>query len=71
MNDALSSALPALGAIGKEVNLTANNIANVNTEGFRKSRAIFQDTDPSNVTVFPSQGDTPNFPVLATVGTLK
>jgi flagellar hook protein FlgE len=71
MSNAIGAALSALGAFGKKLNVTANNIANVNTEGFKKSRAILQDADPSGVTVSISQVDTPGFPVPATDGTTE
>jgi flagellar basal-body rod protein FlgC len=71
MSNAIGAALSALGAFGKKINVTAHNIANMNTEGFKKSRAILQDADPSGVTVSISQVDTPGFPIPATDGTTE
>jgi flagellar hook protein FlgE len=59
MSHAMEAALSALGAFGIKLGVTANNIANVNTDGFKKSRAILKDTDPSGVTVSISRVNTP------------
>ena len=58
MTQAINAALSALGALGKKLSVTANNIANVDTDGFKKSRAILQDADPYGVTVSISKGET-------------
>ncbi len=71
MGSAIDSALSALGAFGKKLNVTANNLANVNTEGFKKSRAIFQDANESGVTVTLSRVDTPGAPIPSEDGTGK
>jgi flagellar hook protein FlgE len=63
MSHAMDAALSALGALGMKLGVTANNIANVNTDGFKKSRVILQDTDPSGVTVSISRVDTPGTPI--------
>ncbi len=63
MVPAINSALSALGAFGKKLEVTANNIANVNTESFKKSRAIFQEADQSGVTVTVSKVNTPGAPI--------
>jgi flagellar hook protein FlgE len=59
MSDAFNTALSALGSLSRKMDVTANNIANVNTNGFKKSRAEFEDVDPSGVKVSISQVDTP------------
>ena len=59
MSEAINAALSALGAFGIKLGVTANNIANVFTDGFKKSRAILEDTYPSGVTVSISRVDTP------------
>ena len=69
MTQAINAALSALGALGVKLSATANNIANVNTDGFKKSRAIFEDTDPYGVTVSVSEVDTPGGPVPSADGT--
>ena len=66
MTQAINAALSALGV---KLSATANNIANVNTDGFKKSRAIFEDTDPYGVTVSVSEVDTPGGPVPSADGT--
>ncbi len=41
MFSSMDSALSALGAFGKKMDVTANNIANVNTIGFKGSTFTF------------------------------
>jgi len=43
MSDAFGIALTALRAFDKRLDVNAHNIANVNTTGFKKGRANFQD----------------------------
>ena len=40
---ALHSAASALNALSTSLDVTANNLANANTDGFKSSRANFQD----------------------------
>ena len=40
---ALQSAASAMNALNTQLDITANNLANINTPGFKKSRANFQD----------------------------
>lgn len=54
-NIAVSSIL----ALEKKLDVTANNIANVNTDAFKKSRAVFQTGDVPGVFVTISEVDTP------------
>jgi len=63
MSDAFNAALSALGALNRKMDVTANNIANVNTNKFKESRAEFEDVDPSGVKVSISQVDTPGDPL--------
>ncbi|MDX1362218.1 MAG: flagellar basal body protein, partial [Pseudoalteromonas tetraodonis] len=42
-------ALTGLAAAQKDLDVTANNIANVNTTGFKESRAEFADVYASSV----------------------
>ena len=63
MSDAFSAALSALGSLFRKMDVTANNIANVNTNGFKKNRADFEDIYPSGVKVSISQVDTPGDPL--------
>ncbi len=70
MFSSMDSALSALGAFGKKMDVTANNIANVNTEGFKKSQAVLQEAD-QGVTVTISRVNTPGAPMPAGDGTGK
>jgi flagellar basal-body rod protein FlgC len=51
MINPIFSALSALAALGEKLGVTGNNIANMNTEGFKKSGAILEEALPSGVTV--------------------
>ena len=64
MVDPISPALSGLSALGKKLEVTANNIANVNTNGFKKSRAILEDTSPSGVKVSIDKVETPGSPLF-------
>jgi flagellar hook protein FlgE len=59
MSDAFNAALSALGAFSQKMDVTANNMANVNTNNFKKSQADMEETYPSGVKVSISQVDTP------------
>jgi flagellar hook protein FlgE len=65
MSNAANIALTALSSFVRKVDVTANNIANVNTEDFKKSRAVLQEAYPSGVKVSISQVDTPGMPLPA------
>jgi flagellar hook protein FlgE len=71
MTAALNTALSALDAYGKKLDVTANNIANLNTDGFKKSRAILEEADSSGVVVSISKVNTPGAPVPSEDGTGK
>jgi flagellar hook protein FlgE len=66
---ALNAALSALDAYGQKLDVTANNIANMNTDGFKKSRAVLQEADPSGVVVSIGKVNTPGAPILSADGT--
>lgn len=55
----LNSALSALSAYGKKLGTTANNIANVNTDEFKKSRVNLQEGVNGGVTAQIQPIDTP------------
>lgn len=59
MVDAICPALSALKALGKKLEVTANNIANMNTNGFKKSRVMFEEASPTGVTVSIIRINTP------------
>ena len=50
-----SSALSALNAFSTGLNVTANNIANMNTTGFKPSSAVMNEGDNGGVKVTLSQ----------------
>jgi flagellar hook protein FlgE len=50
-----SSALSALNAFGNALNVTANNIANMNTEGFKPTSAVMNEDTQGGVKVTLSQ----------------
>jgi len=51
MISALNSTVSALRAFVTKLGVTADNIANVNTDGFKKNRATFQTDDNGGVRV--------------------
>ena len=53
--------LSALRAFGLKFQVSANNIANVNTDGFKKSRADLKDNQKAGVEAVISRIDTPGF----------
>ena len=63
MLTAMNTALSALGAYLKKQDVTANNIANVNTTDFKKSRTEFEETSHGGVTVSISRIETPGNPL--------
>jgi len=63
MLTSMNTALSALGAYLKKQDVTANNIANVNTTDFKKSRAEFEETSQGGVTVTISRIETPGNPL--------
>jgi len=69
MSLALNAALSALDAYGRKVDVTANNIANLNTDGFKKSRGLLQEAGSSGVIVSLSKVNTPGAPILSADGT--
>lgn len=44
-----SNSLSALSAFGTQLNVTANNVANVNTDGFKKSRTVLEEGQAGSV----------------------
>ncbi len=59
MSNAANIALSALNAFDKKNDVIANNIANVNTDGFKKSRATMEETAPTGVKVSVERVNTP------------
>jgi flagellar basal body rod protein FlgG len=65
MIPALDAAASALQAYDKKLQATAHNIANMNTEGFKKSRVILQEGHPGGVTASIQKIDTPGSPLVS------
>ena len=59
MSNAANIALTALSAFDKKNDVIANNIANVNTDGFKKSRVNMAETIPSGVKASTERVNTP------------
>ncbi|MDD2365680.1 MAG: flagellar basal body protein [Desulfuromonadaceae bacterium] len=51
MENLLSTSLSALNSFSTSQAITANNLANLNTDGFKASKAVFQENVTSGVTV--------------------
>jgi len=65
MSNAANIANTALSSFVRKLDVTANNIANVNTEDFKKNRTVLQEAYPSGVKVSLSRVDTPGMPLPA------
>jgi flagellar basal body rod protein FlgG len=63
MIPALDAAATALAAYSQKVQATAHNVANLNTEGFKKSRVILQEGHPAGVTASLQRIDSPGAPI--------
>ena len=61
MISALNSTVSALRAFVTKLGITANNIANVNTDGFKKNRATFQSDPSGGVRVEIRKDESPGF----------
>jgi flagellar hook protein FlgE len=66
MTFSIQSTLSAIKAFGKKMGVTANNIANVGTEGFKKSTATLVEGPNNNVEVEITQPDIPGPVVVDT-----
>jgi flagellar hook protein FlgE len=49
MISAIHTALSGLAAVGKQIEVVAHNVANVNTDGFKKSRTEFIEVQTGGV----------------------
>ena len=61
MISALNSTVSALRAFVTKLGVTADNIANVSTDGFKKNRATFQTEQNGGVRVEIRRDDSPGF----------
>jgi flagellar hook protein FlgE len=59
MISALNSSVSALRAFATKLGVTANNIANVNTDGFKKNRATLQEDRNGSVRVEATRDESP------------
>ena len=59
MISSLSAGISAISSFSTKMNVTANNVANVNTDGFKKSRTILQEGKTGGVKPVVDQEDTP------------
>lgn len=64
MIDGSYIALSALDAFSKKVAVISNNIANMHTDGYKKSRAILEEGQNGGVEVSIQKIDTPGSPLL-------
>ena len=55
----INSALSGLGAAGVQMANTANNVANLNSEGFKKGRVLQAEQHPQGVSVTVEKVETP------------
>lgn len=58
----IGSALSALNAFRKQLDVTANNVANIKTDDFKKSRVTMQEGPHGGVQAEVQQIDTPGYP---------
>jgi len=59
MISAVNSTVSALQAYNTQMQVRSNNVANVNTEGFKKSKASLKEGENGNVQVDVNQVNTP------------
>lgn len=59
---AIQNSLSALSAFNKKIRVTADNVANVNTNGFKKSRAVLSEGENGGVKVNINKVNTPGYP---------
>ncbi|WP_419655276.1 conserved uncharacterized protein, DUF1078, related to flagellar basal bodyrod protein [Desulfosarcina variabilis str. Montpellier] len=58
----VDSSLSAVNAFSKKMQVTANNVANVNTDEFKKSRVTLSEGRSGGVEANVSKVDTPGYP---------
>jgi len=63
MIDGAYAALSALDGFSKKLAVVSNNVANSNTDGFKKSRAILEEGHNGGVEVSIQKVDTPGSPI--------
>ncbi len=63
MSEAIHTALSALRANLRKLDVTADNLANANTHDFKKGRASFEEAAPAGVKVTLTRVETPGTPL--------
>ena len=64
MISAIRSTISALFALQKKLDSTANNVANIETDGYKKERVTMEEQKPSGVKANVEKIDTPGPQVL-------
>ena len=59
MDTAFSTVVSSINAHERKLGVTANNVANVNTNGFKRQRAVLQEGPVGDVRVNVHKDDTP------------
>lgn len=59
MISGIHSALSGLTAIQKKIESNANNVANINTDGYKKTRVTLQEQEPQGIEAVVQQIPTP------------
>jgi len=59
MTQAIHAAHSALLAFSQRLNVTAHNIANVNTPGFKKNQTVLENTHPTGVRLTVNREESP------------
>lgn len=62
MISALNASVSGVKAFEKKLDVTANNVANVNTDGFKKQSALLSEGDNGGVKVEITEVDAPGYP---------
>jgi flagellar basal-body rod protein FlgC len=68
MISAIHTALSGLSAFGKQIEVVAHNVANLNTDGFKKSRTEFVEVQTGGVLPVVQKDDTLGPTVLRDTG---
>ena len=68
MISAIHTALSGLAAFGKQIEVVAHNIANINTDGFKKSRTEFVEASRGGVLPVVKKDDSSGPTVLRDTG---
>jgi flagellar hook protein FlgE len=68
MISALQSALSGLQSFGVKIQCNSNNIANINSDGFKKSRVTMANMEPQGVKAQVDKVSTPGPTVLQEIG---